>query len=50
MKNYLIPKYPHAAVVKGNSKIHKENNSYRTIVNGIGTTTERIAELAEKEL
>ena len=24
MKNYLIPKYPHAAVVKGNPKIHIE--------------------------
>ncbi|VDI75886.1 Hypothetical predicted protein [Mytilus galloprovincialis] len=50
MKTYLIPKHPHPAKLKGNPKIHKQNKPYRTIVNGIGTATEKIAEIAEKEL
>ncbi|VDI19835.1 Hypothetical predicted protein [Mytilus galloprovincialis] len=50
MKTYLISKHPHPAKLKGNLKIHKQNKPYRTIVNGIGTATEKIAEIAEKEL
>ncbi len=46
----MIPKYPSRGKLKGNPKIHKKDNPYRTIVNGIGTSTERMAEEAEKEL
>jgi len=37
LKDYLIPKNPQEARVKGNPKIHKKDNPYRSIVNGIGT-------------
>ncbi len=50
LQQYLIPKYPSRGKLKGNPKIHKKGNPYRTIVNGIGTSTERMAEVAEKEL
>jgi len=50
LKDYLIPKHPQEAKLKGNPKIHKNNNPYRTIVNGIRTATENMAEVAEKEL
>ena len=43
LKDYLIPKHPQEARVKGNPKIHKKNNPYRSIVNGIGTPTENMA-------
>ena len=36
--------------LKANPKVHKAGNPYRTIVSGIGTATENMAEIAEKEL
>ena len=50
LRNYLIPKQSVRGKLRGNPKLHKANNPYRTIVNGIGTPTERMAEIAEKEL
>ena len=50
MKQYLMPKYATAGKLKGNPKIHKKDIPYRTIVSGINTPTERIAELVEHEL
>ena len=50
MKAYMFPRYPRAARLKGNPKLHKENKPLRTIVSGISTPTECIAEVAEKEL
>ncbi|XP_053403160.1 uncharacterized protein LOC128558275 [Mercenaria mercenaria] len=50
LKDYLIQKHPVIGKLKGNPKIHKRENPYRTIVSGIGTATERMAEVAEKEL
>jgi hypothetical protein len=50
MKKYLIPRYPREGKLKGNPKLHKEGAPYRTIISGIGTPTERIAEIAEREL
>ena len=35
--------------MKGNPKLYKANVPYRVIVSGIGTPTERLAELAEHE-
>jgi hypothetical protein len=50
LKKYLTPKYPQSGKLKGNPKLHKSGNPYRHIVSGIGTPTERLAEVAEKEL
>ena len=50
LKNYLTPKYVQRGKLKGNPKLHKANVPYRAIVSGIGTPTERLAELAEHEL
>ena len=50
LKSYLLPRYPKAGQLKGNPKVHKKGNPYRTIVNGKGSHTERMAEVAEKEL
>ena len=50
LKNYLTPKYVQRGKLKGNPKLHKANAPYRAIVSGIGTPTERLAELAEHEL
>jgi len=50
LRDYLISKHPTEAKLKGNPKIHKEGNPFRTIVNGIGTATENMAGVAEKEL
>ena len=50
MQQYLVPKYAKSGRLKGNPKLHKEGAPYRTIVSGIGTPTERLAELAEYEL
>jgi len=50
MKQYLLPRYPRAGSLKGNPKLHKKNAPMRTIVNGMNTPTERLAELAEYEL
>ena len=50
LRHYLIPKYPRAGKLKGNPKIHKSGAPLRTIVSGINTPTEKIAELAEHEL
>ena len=50
MQQYLIPRYPRAGELKGNPKLHKQGAPMRTIVNGINTATERLAEVAEHEL
>ena len=50
MKKYLVPKYHKPGRLKGNPKLHKKERPLRTIVNGIGTPTERMAHLAEREL
>ena len=50
MQQYLIPKHSKAGKLKGNPKIHKESAPYRAIVSGIGTPTEKLAEVAEYEL
>ena len=50
MKEYLVPKHPGSGKLRGNPKLHKQGNPYRTIVNGIGTVTERMAEISEREL
>ncbi|XP_053394169.1 uncharacterized protein LOC128555550 [Mercenaria mercenaria] len=50
MKQYLLPKYPKAGSLKGNPKLHKKSVPMRSIVNGMNTPTERLAELAEHEL
>jgi hypothetical protein len=50
LKKYLVPKYSRSGKLKGNPKLHKPGNPYRHIVSGVGTATERMAEVAEKEL
>lgn len=50
LKNYLIPKWSNAGKLKGNPKLHKKGNPYRAIVSGIGTPTEKMAGIVEKEL
>ena len=50
MKQYLMPKYANAGKLKGNPKIHKKDIPYKTIVSGISTPTETIAELGEHKL
>lgn len=50
MQHYLIPKFANPRKLKGDPKLHKPGHPYRSIVSGIGTPTERIAELAEYEL
>ena len=49
-KNYMLPKNARPGKVKGNPKIHKPDIPYRIIISGIGHATEKIAEIAEKEL
>ena len=50
MQHYLVPKYVQAGKLRGKPKIHKANAPLRTVVSGIDTPTERIAELAEHVL
>ena len=50
MKQFLIPRNSKADSLKGNPKLHKNNAHMRTIVNGMNTATEKLAELAEYEL
>ena len=50
LKRYLTPRYVQKGKLKANPKLHKAIAPYRTIVSGIGTTTEKLAELAEHEL
>ncbi|MES9884726.1 MAG: GIY-YIG nuclease family protein [Sedimenticola sp.] len=50
VRHYLLPSTVQPGQLKGNPKIHKSGNPLRTIVSGIGTPTEKIAEVAEKEL
>ncbi|MCG7879722.1 MAG: GIY-YIG nuclease family protein [Candidatus Thiodiazotropha endolucinida] len=50
MKSYLVPSDVRQGKVQGNPKIHKDGNPLRTIVNGRGHPTERVAELVEFEL
>ena len=50
MQQYRIPRYPRGGERKGNPKPHKQGAPMQTIVNGINTATERLAEVAEDEL
>ena len=50
MQQYLIPRYPRAGELKGDPKLHKQGAPMRTIVNGISSATEIMAEVAEHEL
>ena len=50
MKTYMMPSNPHAGKVKGNPKVHKKGTPMRIIVSSINHPTEKIAEVAEKEL
>ena len=45
-----MPKLPKPGRLKGNPNLHKERKPLRTIVNGIGTPTEKMAEIAEFQL
>ena len=47
MKQYLTFVNPKAEPLKGNPKLHKSGAPFRTIVNGINTPTEKLAEVAE---
>jgi len=49
LRGYLISTHSTEAKLKGNPKIHKEGNPFRTLVNGIGTATGNMAGVAEKE-
>ena len=50
LKKYLAPKLTKPGRPKGNPELHKERKPLRTIVNGIGTPTEKMAEVAEWQL
>ena len=50
LQQYLIPKYPKNGKLKGNPKLHKDGAPFRTIVSGVNTPTERMAEVVEHEL
>ena len=50
LKQYMMPNNTRAGVVKANPKMHKENNPMRIIVSSLNHPTEKIAEVAEKEL
>lgn len=50
MKTYLVPKYPHAGTLKGNTKLHKQNVPFMTIVNGINAAAEKFTEVIKNEL
>ena len=50
IKHYLVPKYSRPGQLKGNPKLHKKGKPLRTIVNGISTPSEKMAQLAKKEL
>lgn len=50
LHQYFVPRYPKSGTLKGNTKLHKTGVSYRAIVNGTTTLTERIAEVEVWEL
>ena len=50
LHSYLIPIHPTPGYLQGNPKFHKEGYPLRVIISGRGHPTERIAELAEKQL
>ena len=50
LKQYLKLRYVQKGILKGKPKLHKTNVPYRTIVSGIDTPTEKLAELTEHEL
>ena len=50
MQHYLVPKYVQAGKLRGKPKIHKAIAPLRTVVSGIDTPTDKIAELAEHVL
>ena len=41
LKQYPMLRYVEKGKLKGNPKLHKTNASYRTIVSGVGTPTEK---------
>ena len=47
---YMIASNPQPGRLQGNPKLHKTGHPLRTIVSGRGHATERMAEIAEKEL
>ena len=50
LRQYLSPSTCHPGRLKGNPKIHKARNPMRTIINGTGAATEKLAEVEEGEL
>ncbi|KAL5012680.1 hypothetical protein ScPMuIL_011231 [Solemya velum] len=50
MKSYLIPSGGLSGKLQGNPKLHKMGVPLRTIVNGRGHPTEKLAELVEEQL
>ena len=44
LRQYLLPSICHPGRLKGNPKIHTAGNPMRTIISGIGTATEKVAE------
>ena len=50
MKQYLTFVHSIAGTLKSNPQLHKAGSSFRTILNGINTPTEKLAEVAEYEL
>ena len=49
-RSYMLPTRPQPGQLQGNPKLHKPGAPLRTIVNGRGHPTERIAEAAEEQL
>ena len=47
LRQYLLPSTCHPGRLKRNPKIHKAGNPMRSIICGIGTATEKLAEVAE---
>ena len=47
---YMLASNPQPGRLQGNPKLHKAGQPLRTIVSGRGHATERVAEIAEKEL
>ena len=50
LKRYMTPSLVYQGKVKANPKMHKNDMPIRTIISGINHPTERMAEVAEKEL
>ena len=50
LKKHVLPTNTRSGRVKGNPKMHKKNIPLCTIISRIDHPTERLAEVAEKEL